>query len=152
MSELIIGSNPDSREIIITDALGNPMPKLDRKEVIPVEDRAKQLPIPSGYRILCAIPEVDDTFDGSNLLKPDDLIKRDETLSTVLFVVELGADCYKDEKRFPNGPYCKPGDFVLVRPNAGTRLVIHGKEFRIINDDTVEAVVQYPRGITRKFI
>ena len=79
-------------------------------------------------------------------------MKKEEILSTVLFVVELGSDCYKDEKRFPNGPYCKPGDFVLVRPNAGTRLVIHGKEFRIINDDTVEAVVQDPRGITRKFI
>ena len=152
MSELIIGSNPDSKEIIITDALGNPMPKINKEENIPIEDRAKQLPTPSGYRILCAIPEVDDKFDGSELIKPEDLVKRDEILSTVLFVVELGPDCYKDEKRFPNGAYCKPGDFVLVRPNAGTRLVIHGKEFRIINDDTVEAVVQDPRGITRKFI
>lgn len=152
MSELIIGSNPDSREIIITDALGNPMPKINREENIPIEDRAKQLPTPSGYRILCAIPQVEEQFDGSDLYKPDDLIKKDEILSTVLFVVELGPDCYKDDKRFPNGPYCKPGDFVLVRPNAGTRLVIHGKEFRIINDDTVEAVVQDPRGITRKFI
>jgi co-chaperonin GroES (HSP10) len=61
-------------------------------------------------------------------------------------------DCYKDKERFPNGPYCKEGDFILVRPNAGTRLVIHGREFRIINDDSVEAVVQDPRGITRKFI
>jgi co-chaperonin GroES (HSP10) len=152
MSELIIGSNPDSREIVITDALGNPMPRINRKEEIPIEDRAKQLPTPSGYRILCAIPEVEDTFDGTDLYKPDDLIKKDEILSTVLFVVELGPDCYKDDKRFPNGAWCKPGDFVLVRPNAGTRLVIHGKEFRIINDDTVEAVVQDPRGITRKFI
>jgi co-chaperonin GroES (HSP10) len=68
----------------------------------------------------------------------------------VLFVVELGSDCYKDDKRFPNGPYCKKGDFVLVRPNSGSRLVIHGREFRIINDDTVEAVVADPRGIKRK--
>jgi co-chaperonin GroES (HSP10) len=151
MSELIIGSNPDSREIVITDALGNPMPKINREENIPIEDRAKQLPTPSGYRILCAIPDVDDKFE-NGIYKPDELIKKDEILSTVLFVVELGPDCYKDEKRFPNGAWCKPGDFVLVRPNAGTRLVIHGKEFRIINDDTVEAVVQDPRGITRKFI
>jgi co-chaperonin GroES (HSP10) len=128
------------------------MPKLNKREEIPIEDRAKQLPTPSGYRILCAIPEVEDTFDGTDLYKPDELVKKDEILSTVLFVVELGPDCYKDEKRFPNGAWCKPGDFVLVRPNAGTRLVIHGKEFRIINDDTVEAVVQDPRGITRKFI
>jgi co-chaperonin GroES (HSP10) len=70
----------------------------------------------------------------------------------VLFVVDMGPDCYTDKERFPNGPYCKKGDFILVRPNAGTRLVIHGREFRIINDDSVEAVVQDPRGITRKFI
>lgn len=151
MSELIIGSNPDNNEIIITDALGNPMPKINREENIPVEDRAKQLPTPSGYRILCAIPDAEKTFE-SGILKSDETIRHDEILSTVLFVVELGPDCYKDDKRFPNGPWCKPGDFVLVRPNAGTRLVIHGKEFRIINDDTVEAVVQDPRGITRKFI
>ena len=70
----------------------------------------------------------------------------------MLFVVKIGSDCYKDPGRFPNGAWCKEGDFVLVRPNAGTRLVIHDREFRLINDDSVEAVVQDPRGIKRKFI
>jgi hypothetical protein len=115
-------------------------------------EKAKQLPNPSGYRILCAIPEAEDKFEGSELIKPDDLVKRDEVLTTVLFVVKLGPDCYKDPARFPNGAWCKEGDFILVRPNAGTRVVIHGREFRIINDDSVEAVVQDPRGISRKFI
>ena len=115
------------------------------------EDKASQLPDPSGYRILCAIPEVEKEFD-SGIAKPDSLIRTDELLTTVLFVVKLGPDCYNDKERFPTGPWCKQGDFVLVRPNAGTRLVIHGKEFRIINDDSVEAVVQDPRGVSRKFI
>ena len=115
------------------------------------EDKASQLPNPSGYRILCAIPEVEKEFE-SGIAKPDSLIRTDELLTTVLFVVKLGPDCYNDKERFPTGPWCKQGDFVLVRPNAGTRLVIHGKEFRIINDDSVEAVVQDPRGISRKFI
>ena len=115
------------------------------------EDKASQLPNPSGYRILCAIPEVEKEFE-SGIAKPDSLIRTDELLTTVLFVVKLGADCYNDKERFPTGPWCKQGDFVLVRPNAGTRLVIHGKEFRIINDDSVEAVVEDPRGISRKFI
>jgi len=154
MSEILIGSNPDSaQQIVITDALGNPMPSITNDgEYIPIEQRAKQLPKPQGYRILCAIPDVEKQFEGSELIKPDDLVKKDELLTTILFVVELGPDCYKDTSRFPTGPWCKPGDFVLVRPNAGTRLVIHGKEFRIINDDSVEAVVEDPRGITRKFI
>ena len=149
MSELIIGSNPDNKEIIITDALGNPMPKINREEEIPIEDRAKQLPTPSGYRILCAIPDVDNKFDGSDLLKPDELVKRDEILSTVLFVVELGPDCYKDDKRFPNGPWCKVGDFVMFRPNTGTRFKVNGAEYRLMNDDSVQAVVADPRGVVR---
>jgi co-chaperonin GroES (HSP10) len=115
------------------------------------EDKAKQLPVPQGYRILCAIPESEEAFD-SGIIKSDETRRHDELLTTVLFVVELGADCYKDPVRFPNGPWCKKGDFILVRPNAGTRLVIHDREFRIINDDSVEAVVQDPRGIKRKFI
>jgi co-chaperonin GroES (HSP10) len=112
------------------------------------EEKAQQLPTPSGYRILCAIPEVEEEYD-SGLLKSDQTINYEEKLATVLFVVEMGPDCYKDEKRFPNGAWCQKGDFVIVRPNAGTRLLIHGREFRMINDDVVEAVVQDPRGITR---
>jgi co-chaperonin GroES (HSP10) len=105
-----------------------------------------------GYKILCAIPEAEKEFEESEvgLIKADETMRNEEVLTTVLFVVALGPDCYKDEKRFPSGPWCKQGDFVLVRPNSGSRLLIHGREFRIINDDTVEAVVEDPRGIKRK--
>jgi co-chaperonin GroES (HSP10) len=112
------------------------------------EDKATQLPVPSGYRILCAIPEVEETYE-SGLLKADATINYEEKLATVLFVVDLGPDCYADKTRFPSGPWCKKGDFVITRPNAGSRLLIHGREFRMINDDTVEAVVEDPRGIKR---
>jgi co-chaperonin GroES (HSP10) len=114
------------------------------------EEKAKQLPKPSGYRILCAIPEAEETIEGTSLLKPAETMRNEETLTTVLFVVELGPDCYKDAAKFPTGPWCKQGDFILVRPYAGSRLVIHGREFRIINDDTVEGIVDDPRGIKRK--
>jgi co-chaperonin GroES (HSP10) len=116
------------------------------------EEKAKQLPKPSGYRILCAIPEAEKQFEESEigLIKADETMRNEETLTTVLFVVELGPDCYKDTTKFPTGPWCKQGDFILVRPYAGSRLVIHGREFRIINDDTVEGIVDDPRGIKRK--
>jgi co-chaperonin GroES (HSP10) len=94
------------------------------------------------------LPDVEDTFE-SGLLKADQTKQFEEVLATVFFVIKLGPDCYTDTKRFPNGPWCKEGDFILARPNSGTRLKIHGKEFRLINDDTVEAVVQDPRGIRR---
>jgi len=136
MSEILLATNPDNPQIIGSISKT-------------AEEKASQLPRPSGYRILCAIPEQEETFD-SGLIKADETIRIEETLTTVLVVVDLGPDCYKDAARFPNGPYCKKGDFVLVRPHSGSRLVIHGKEFRIINDDTVEAVVDDPRGIKRK--
>lgn len=116
------------------------------------EEKAKQLPKPSGYKILCAIPEAEKEYEDSEvgLIKADETMRNEEVLTTVLFVVDMGPDCYMDKAKFPTGPWCKQGDFVLVRPNSGTRLVIHGREFRIINDDTVEGVVQDPRGIKRK--
>ena len=113
------------------------------------EQKATQLPKPQGYRILCAIPETEKEYE-SGLLKADATLSFEEALTTVLFVVEMGPDCYQDKVRFPNGAWCQKGDFVLVRPHTGSRLVIHGREFRLINDDSVEAVVLDPRGIKRK--
>jgi co-chaperonin GroES (HSP10) len=90
---------------------------------------------------------VEDKANG--LLKASQTMQYEELLSPVLFVAKLGPDAFKDEKRFPSGPSCKVGDFVLVRPNSGTRMKIHGTEWRLINDDSIEAVVQDPRGIQR---
>jgi len=110
--------------------------------------KAKLLPEPKGFRILCAVPHVEEEFEGG-IIKADDTKRVEEQTTVVLFVVKLGDLAYKDEDRFPTGPWCKEGDFVLTRPYSGTRVVIHGREFRIINDDTVEAVVEDPRGIRR---
>jgi len=112
------------------------------------EEKAKQIPDPSTYHLLCVLPDVEEEYE-SGLVKAGQTMHYEELLSPVLFVVKMGPDAFKDEKRFPSGASCKVGDFVLVRANTGTRLKIHGKEFRIINDDSVEAVVQDPRGIKR---
>jgi co-chaperonin GroES (HSP10) len=61
----------------------------------------------------------------------------------------MGDLCYKDENKFPTGAWCQEGDWVLFRAYSGSRIKIHGREFRLINDDTVEAVVDDPRGIYR---
>jgi hypothetical protein len=115
------------------------------------EEKATQLPKPAGYKILCAIPEQEKEYEGDiGIIKADETLRYDELLTTVLFVVDLGPDCYADKVKFPTGPWCQKGDFVLTRPNAGSRLLIHGREFRIINDDSVEGVVEDPRGIKRK--
>ena len=139
-SEILLATNADNPTIVGSY-------KMDAT----AEEKARQLPEPRGYRILCAIPEVEKEFEDSTigLVKSELTIDYEEKLATVLFVVALGPDCYADQTRFPTGPWCKQGDFVIVRPHAGTRLMIHGREFRMINDDSVEAVVQDPRGIKR---
>lgn len=114
----------------------------------PEEAKAKQLPEPKTYHLLCALPEVEEEYD-NGLIKASQTMQYEEVLTPVLFVVAMGPDAYKDAKRFPNGPSCQKGDFVIVRPNSGTRLKIHGREFRIITDDSVEATIQDPRGIYR---
>jgi co-chaperonin GroES (HSP10) len=115
------------------------------------EDKAKQLPDPKTFRLLCVVPEAMEEYADSEvgIIKAGQSMHYEEVLTPVLFVVKLGPDAYADKTRFPNGPSCKQGDFVIVRPNSGTRLKIHGREFRIINDDSVEAVVEDPRGISR---
>lgn len=115
------------------------------------EEKAKQLPDPKTFYLLCVVPEAMEEYADSEvgLVKADKTMHYEEVLTPVLFVVKLGPDAYKDTTRFPSGASCKEGDFVIVRPNSGTRLKIHGREFRIINDDSVEAVVEDPRGITR---
>lgn len=110
--------------------------------------KAKMLPVPTGYRMLIAIPKAEETYEGG-LLKADITRAHEEVMTTVGLVVAMGPDCYLDKAKFPNGPYCKVGDFVLMRAYSGTRVRIYGKEWRLINDDTVEAVVEDPRGIGR---
>jgi co-chaperonin GroES (HSP10) len=114
----------------------------------PVEDKARQVPDPATFHLLCMLPEAQEEYEGG-LLKAGQTMQFEELLSPVLFVAKMGPDAFKDEKRFPSGPSCKVGDFVIVRPNTGTRMKIHGTEWRIINDDSVEAVIEDPRGIQR---
>jgi len=126
---------------------GMQVPKVDH-EFETAEQKAQSLPDPKGWRILCALVEAGDTY-ASGLAKADAVIKTEEITSPVLFVVKMGPDCYNDAEKFPEGAWCQQGDFVITRPYSGTRIMIHGKEFRLINDDQVEATVEDPRGITR---
>jgi co-chaperonin GroES (HSP10) len=130
-------------ELLLADAEGS-------TSVLPQTDaeKARQVPDPATYHILCMVPKAEQEYE-SGLAKAGQTMQYEEVLSPVLFVAKMGPDCYKDPLRFPSGPSCKVGDFVLVRPNSGTRLKIHGTEWRIINDDSVEATVDDPRGIQR---
>lgn len=119
-------------------------------ETISDEERsAKQLPVPTGYKMLVALPDAEETYDGTIIAKASVTMQAEEVTTVVAFVLDMGPDCYADKAKFPNGPWCKKGDFVILRAYSGTRFKVHNKEFRLINDDSVEAVVEDPRGITR---
>ena len=111
-------------------------------------EKAAQLPEPCGYKMLIGLPKIEEKYE-SGILKADAIVRQDEVATVVGFVLKMGPDCYKDTNKFPTGPFCKEGDFVLMRTYAGTRFKVHGQEFRLVNDDSVEAVVQDPRSLSR---
>jgi co-chaperonin GroES (HSP10) len=113
------------------------------------EKKATALPTPTGYKLLCVVPDIAETFENSDIVKADAYMRGEEHGTTVMFVLRAGPDAYADKTKFPSGPWCKAGDFIIVRTYSGTRVKIFGKEFRLINDDQVDAVVDDPRGITR---
>jgi len=141
-------------EIILPEGITLPQPvqHMDAPEdTASDEEKASQLPEPTGWKLLCIVPDVSEKLDGTtlDLVRPADVLRREEHATTVLFVLKVGPSAYKDKDKFPSGPWCRAGDFVLVRTYSGTRFKIYNKEFRLINDDQVDAVVQDPRGITR---
>lgn len=107
-----------------------------------------QLPKPVGYRLLIALPKVEETYE-SGIVKADRTRHEEQILSMMGAVMDMGEQAYSDKERFPTGPWCKIGDFVMFRPNSGTRFKVNGQEYRLLNDDSIEAVVSDPRGVTR---
>ena len=108
-----------------------------------------QLPKPVGYRLLIALPQVSETSEGTRVLKTDKERDRDHIMSIIGLVVDMGEQAYSDMDRFPTGAWCKPGDYVMFRMNSGTRFRMGDTEYRLMNDDSIEAVVADPRGIQR---
>jgi co-chaperonin GroES (HSP10) len=141
-------------KIILPPGITMPTP-IQQAEVptedTPAEQKATQLPDPTGWKLLCVVPDVDTKIAGTSLdlVRDTQSMRQEEHATTVLFVLKVGPDAYKDAAKFPSGPWCKAGDFVLVRTYSGTRFKIHGKEFRLLNDDQIDAVVMDPRGLTR---
>ena len=112
------------------------------------EDTTRKLPEPQGYKLLIAIPKLEEKTSGGVII-PDKLKGMEQTASIIGLVIAMGKAAYKDADKFPAGPYCKEGDFGIFRSYSGTRFKLRGEEFRLINDDTVEAVVDDPREYTR---
>ena len=132
------------------------MTALEKKRQEKIDDMAiseeemdEYIPKPVGYRVLVALPNVEETFGDSGLIKADQTKREEYILSTIGAVVDMGDEAYSDKERFTNGPWCKVGDYVMFRANTGTRFKLGNQEYRLMNDDSIEAVVANPRAITR---
>ena len=113
------------------------------------EELEVQLPQPVGYRVLIALPEIEETYENTKVLKTTTEMRNEHIMSIIGLVVDMGSQAYQDKDRFGDTPWCKIGDYVMFRANSGTRFKIDGKEYRLMNDDSVEAVVTDPRGVAR---
>ncbi len=125
-----------------------------RKEKIRIDEIAQEalddalIPTPVGYRLLIALPNVDETF-GGEIVKATKTLRDDYILSTIGVVLDMGEQAYADKDRFPTGPWCKQGDYVMFRANTGTRFKVGSQEYRLMNDDSIEAIVDDPSVVTR---
>tara|TARA_Y100001937_G_scaffold114180_1_gene163656 strand:+ start:1315 stop:1731 length:417 start_codon:yes stop_codon:yes gene_type:complete len=108
----------------------------------------KHIPIPVGYRVLVRLPSVEDKFEGG-IAKAASTIREEYILSMVGVVTDMGEQAYKDAERFPDGPWCKEGDYVMFRANTGTRFKVGKEEYRLMNDDSIEAVIKDVSRLTR---
>ena len=113
------------------------------------EELEVQLPQPVGYRVLVALPEIEETYENTKVLKTTTEMRNEHVMSIIGLVVDMGDQAYQDTDRFGDTPWCKVGDYVMFRANSGTRFKVDGKEYRLMNDDSIEAVVADPRGVAR---
>ena len=125
------------------------MTKTEKVVKLTAEEVEAQLPIPVGYRVLVALPQVEETYGDTGLVKSTTTKNQEHIMSIIGLVLDMGEQAYSDEERFPTGPWCKAGDYVMFRMNTGTRFRVNGVEYRLMNDDSIEAIVADPHGITR---
>ena len=120
-----------------------------RKEQDLTSEHAK-LPIPTGWRILVLPFKMKDKTKGGILIT-DDVVERAQVASTCGLVLKVGPDAYKDKERYPEGPWCKKGTWIVFARYAGSRIKIDGGEVRLLNDDEVLATVENPEDIFHDF-
>ena len=135
--------------------LSTSKPALKRKLVLDgnskkeVTTESTKLPKPTGWRLLVLPFQMSEKTKGGLLLGQDTL-ERQQVASQCGLVVALGEQCY-DKERYPEGPWCKKGDWVVFARYAGSRIQIDGGEVRLLNDDEILATIENPEDIFHQY-
>ena len=113
------------------------------------DKEASKLPKPTGWRML-VLPFKQKEKTKGGIYLADESIERSQVASTCGLVLDMGPHCY-DKEKFPEGPWCKKGDWIIFARYAGSRIQIEGGEVRLLNDDEVLATVENPEDIFHQF-
>ena len=118
----------------------------DGKQAEKNKDELEKVPQPAGWRLVLFPLKLKEKTKGG-LLLTDETVEQSQITTNICKVLKAGPEAYKDKEKFPSGPWCKEGDWVLITRYAGSRIRIDGGELRIINDDEILATVDDPRDI-----
>ena len=106
----------------------------------------ERIPSPTGWRIV-VLPYKGKAKTSGGVYLPDQVIETNEISTTVGYVLKVGDLAYKDKQKFPTGPWCKEGDWIMFARYAGSRFKIEGGEVRILNDDEILASILDPEDV-----
>ena len=113
-----------------------------------VMSEVEKLPTPTGYRLL-VLPFSQKAVTKGGIHLSDSYLEKERLATNVGFLISLGDDAYKDEVKFPNGPWCAEGDWIIFGRYAGARIKIDGGDLRLLNDDEVLAVIGEPEDVSQ---
>ena len=115
-----------------------------------VTNEKNKLPQPTGWRILVLPFKMNEKTKGGVIMN-ESTLERQQVASQCGNVLAMGSECYKDKERYPTGPWCKVGDWVVFARYAGSRINIEGGEVRLLNEDEVLATVKDPEDLLHKY-
>jgi chaperonin GroES len=106
----------------------------------------ERMPNPTGWRVL-VLPYKGQGKTEGGLFLPNTVVEEQQVSTQVGYVLKVGDLAYKDEKKFPTGPWCAEKDWVMFARYSGSRFKIEGGEVRILNDDEILAKILEPTDI-----
>jgi chaperonin GroES len=115
-----------------------------------VTNQKDKLPQPTGWRILVLPFKMNEKTKGGVIMN-ESTLERQQVASQCGNVLAMGSECYKDKERYPTGPWCKVGDWVVFARYSGSRINIEGGEVRLLNEDEILATVKDPEDLLHKY-
>ena len=126
-----------------TSSSSEPTTRVDQTNIAAIAD---ELPQPAGWRIL-VLPFTPEEKTKGGIIFSQESLDKARIATNCGYVIKIGPDAYKDKEKYPEGGWCKKGDWVLFARYAGSRIPIEGGEVRLLNDDEVLGTIKDPESV-----